>query len=120
MLNHFRNAATKIKQGRPGSRFIDYYNYRKKRIESAAKYWAMILLGALLTLLGLLLGPVPMISGFLFGIPGIIILCSRSKIAAKSLDATERLLRKIRRFQTAAEPANSKNEKPALQKPTKP
>lgn len=56
----------------------------------------MIFLGGLLLVFGFFLGFVPVVPGFVLAIPGIAILCSRSKIAAKLLDAAERLFRKIR------------------------
>lgn len=123
MFDNFKDTAVHIKQGIPGRRFIDYYDYRKTRKnESVAKHWGMICLGGLLLIVGSLLGPVPVIPGFVLAIPGIAILCSRSKIAAKLLDSAERLFRKIRRRKDAATipNANSPRKKTALQKPTKP
>lgn len=124
MFDNFKDTAVHIKQGIPGRRFIDYYNYRRTRKnESAAKHWGMIFLGGLLLIIGLLLGPVPVIPGFVLAIPGIAILCSRSKIAAKLLDAAERLLRKIQRRRKppiTVPTADSNSEKAAIQKPTKP
>ena len=124
MFDNFRDTAVHIKQGIPGRRFIDYYNYRKTRKnESVAKHWGMIFLGCLLLIVGFVLGPIPVIPGFVLAVPGIAILCSRSKTAAKLLDATERLLRKIlrrRKSPTTIPNANSTCEKTALQKPTKP
>lgn len=123
MFDNFKDTAVHIKQGIPGRRFIDYYNYRKTRKnESAAKHWGMIFLGGLLLIVGFLLGFVPVIPGFVLAIPGIAILCSRSKIAAKLLDAAERLFRKIhrrRKSPTTILDANSTREKTAIQKPTK-
>lgn len=119
MFHNFRDTAVHIKQGIPGRRFIDYYNYRKTRKnESVAKHWGMICLGSLLLIIGLPLGPFPIIPGFVLYIPGIAILCSRSKTAAKLLDAAERLLRKIHRRRKSPN-ANSARKKTALQKPTK-
>ena len=123
MFDNFRDTAVHIKQGIPGRRFIDYYDYRKTRKnESVAKHWGMICLGGLLLIVGFFLGFVPVIPGFVLAIPGIAILCSRSKIAAKLLDSAERLFRKIRRRKDAiAIPAaNSNSEKADPQKPTKP
>ena len=124
MFDNFRDTAVHIKQGIPGRRFIDYYNYRKTRKnESAAKHWGMIFLGCLLLIVGTLLGPLPGPGFVLLAVPGIAILCSRSKTAAKLLDAVERLLRKIlrrRKSSTTIPNANSTREKTALQKPTKP
>ena len=123
MFDNFKDTAVHIKQGLPGRRFIDYYNYRKTRKnESAAKHWGMIFLGCQL-LIGSFLGFfLPVIPGFVLAIPCIAILCSRSKIAAKLLDAAERLFRKIyrrRKSPTAIPDTNSAREKTALQKPTK-
>ena len=122
MFDNFKDTAVHIKQGLPGRRFIDYYNYRKTRKnESTAKHWGMICLGSLLLIVGTLLGPVPVIPGFVLAVPGIAILCSRSKIAAKLLDAAERLFRKIRRRKSPINgptPA-SNSEKATPQKPTK-
>lgn len=119
MFDNFKDTTIHIKQGIPGRRFIDYYNYRKTRKnESAAKHWGMILLGGLLLIVGTLLGPVPVIPGFILAVPGIAILCSRSKIAAKLLDATERLLRKIRRRKP--KPPPSPTSLPTPQNPPKP
>lgn len=124
MFDNFRDTAVHIKQGIPGRRFIDYYNYRRTRKnESVAKHWGMISLGCLLLVVGTLLGPIPVIPGFVLAVPGIAILCSRSKTTAKLLDAVERLLRKIHRRRkppTTIPNANSTREKTALQKPTKP
>lgn len=124
MFDNFRDTAVHIKQGIPGRRFIDYYNYRRTRKnESVAKHWGMIFLGCLLLVVGTLLGPMPVIPGFVLAVPGIAILCSRSKTTAKLLDAVERLLRKIlrrRKSPTTIPNANSTREKTALQKPTKP
>ncbi len=124
MFDNFRDTAIHIKQGIPGRRFIDYYDYRKTRKnESTAKHLGMIFLGSLLLIVGSLLGPVPVIPGFVLAVPGIAIICSRSKTAAKLLDATERLLRKIHRRRkppTTIPNANSTRKKTALQKPTKP
>ena len=124
MFDNFKDTAVHIKQGIPGRRFIDYYNYRKTRKnESAAKHWGMIFLGSLLLIVGFVLGPVPVIPGFVLAVPGIAIICSRSKTAAKLLDATERLLRKIHRHRkppTTITNANSTRKKTVLQKPTKP
>ena len=124
MFDNFRDTAVHIKQGIPGRRFIDYYNYRRTRKnESVAKHWGMIFLGCLLLVVGTLLGPIPVIPGFVLAVPGIAILCSRSKTAARLLDAAERLLRKIlrrRKSPTTIPNANSTREKTALQKPTKP
>lgn len=120
MFDNFRDTAVHIKQGIPGRRFIDYYNYRKTRKnESTAKHLGMIFLGSLLLIVGFVLGPVPVIPGFVLAVPGIAILCSRSKTAAKLLDAAERLLRKIHRHRKSPT-ANSTRKKTALQKPTKP
>ena len=124
MFDNFRDTAVHIKQGIPGRRFIDYYNYRKTRKnESTAKHLGMIFLGGLLLIVGFVLGPIPVIPGFVLAVPGIAILCSRSKTAAKLLDAVERLLGKIlrrRKSPTTIPNANSTREKTALQKPTKP
>ena len=123
MFDNFRDTAVHIKQGIPGRRFIDYYNYRRTRKnESVAKHWGMIFLGCLLLVVGSILGIVPGPGGFVLAIPGIAILCSRSKTTAKLLDAVERLLRKIlrRKSSTTIPNTNSTREKTALQKPTKP
>ena len=124
MFDNFRDTAVHIKQGIPGRRFIDYYNYRKTRKnESAAKHWGMICLGGLLLIVGTLLSLIPGPGGFVLVIPGIAILCSRSKTTAKLLDAAERLLRKIhrpRKPSTTIPNTNSARKKTALQKPTKP
>ena len=124
MFHNFRDTAVHIKQGIPGRRFIDYYNYRKTRKnESTVKHWGMIFLGCLLLIVGFLGFVLPVIPGFVPAVPGIAILCSRSKTAAKLLDAAERLLRKIlrrRKPPSTITNANSARKKTALQKPTKP
>ena len=124
MFDNFKDTAVHIKQGIPGRRFIDYYNYRKTRKnESAVKHWGMIFLGSLLLIVGTPLGLLlPVIPGLVLAVTGIAILCSHSKTAAKSLDAAERLLRKIlrrRKSPGTISKTNSTRKKTAIQKPTK-
>ncbi|MCS1411688.1 MAG: hypothetical protein M2R45_04889 [Verrucomicrobia subdivision 3 bacterium] len=123
MFDKLRDTIAHIKQSRPGSRFIDYYAYRKKRKnESTGKHIAMILLGLALVAIGFIGTLLPIIPGFVFGIPGIAILGSRSKTAAKSLDAAERIFHRIRqRHRERSSRAKRQGaEESAPRKPTKP
>ena len=84
-------AAAVFRKGRVGRRFREYYLYRRSRSrEWAVMHWSMVSLGILLILMGAVLGPVPIIPGFLMIIPGVAILCSRSLIAARVLDFLDR------------------------------
>ncbi len=95
---NFRDSARKIRYGRKGRRFVDYYQSRKLRTnESALKHGLMISVGLVLMLIGLILWPVPIVPGFLVGIPGFVIICSRSKLAARLFDALERFFHRLRR-----------------------
>jgi hypothetical protein len=88
-----KDTVAHIKRGRKGSRFIEFYEYRKKREgDSIGKTIAMIALGFFLIIIGLIGVMLPILPGFLFFIPGIAILVARSRLLAKGLDRVETII----------------------------
>ena len=95
LIKKLKDTVAHIKQGDRGKRFIDYYDYRKKRDgESLARYIVMLILGILMIGMGIIGALLPILPGFLLFIPGIAIIAARSRIVAKSLDRIEVLIRK--------------------------
>jgi len=94
ILEKLKDTVAHIKSGRKGSRFIELYEYRKEREgDSIGKTIAMIALGFLLIVIGLIGVMLPILPGFLFFIPGIAILVARSRLLAKGLDRVETIIR---------------------------
>ena len=86
----FSDTIARIRSGRRGSRFIEFYEYRKKREgDSIGKTIVMITLGIFLIGIGLIGVMLPILPGFLFFIPGIAILVARSRLLAIGLDKAE-------------------------------
>lgn len=95
LLKNLRDTFDRIKKGRSGRRFMEYYRYRKSRAkDSMLRRIATIGLAIVLIGLGIVLGPVPVIPGFLFLIPGIAIVAARSRLLARMLDRFEVFMRK--------------------------
>ena len=95
-LERMRETVSHIKQGRSGHRFQDYYKHRKQREEdSVAKTVAMTVLGILLIGIGVIGVMLPILPGFLFFIPGLAILVTRSRVLAMALDSIEAGLAKV-------------------------
>lgn len=85
----------------PGTRFLDYYRYRRSRdAESALNKWFSMGMGTILIAVGLLFMFLPVLPGILFFIPGLGILVAHSRWVAIVLDKIEmgsrRLLAKYR------------------------
>ena len=96
LIKNLQDTVAHIKDGLPGTRFSDYYDYRKKRdAESLTRHVAMVLLGSLMIGLGIVGALLPILPGFLLFIPGIAILVARSRILAKGLDKIELVIRKM-------------------------
>jgi UPF0716 family protein affecting phage T7 exclusion len=94
-----RHIVREIRAGDPGSRFMDYWYARQSRErESPARRAAFIALGVFLIIAGIVLGPTPIIPGFLVGIPGLAILAARLRIIARMLDKGELVLRSLARL----------------------
>lgn len=95
LLENLRETLDRIKKGRSGRRFMEYYRYRKRRAkESIFRTIATLSLAFALILIGIVLGPMPIAPGFLFLIPGIAILVARSRWLARMLDRFEVFVRK--------------------------
>ena len=85
-----------VKNGKPGSRFIDCYRYKQ---ELRRKYGPIyrridITLGAAVTLFGLVMVPAPG-PGWIIVALGFALIAGESQNVAKAMDGTERRLRRL-------------------------
>jgi hypothetical protein len=90
VLQKIKSEFREIKDGSPGSRFIDYYE-RSRRRESVRgwKTLGYVFAGLVLLICGLLLSLPPGVPGFLLWIPGLALLAARFKSFAILLDRLE-------------------------------
>lgn len=95
MIQLLHDTVHRVTRAKPGERFIRHYE-RQQRLEyeHPAKSALYILLGIVLILTGLALGFLPILPGILFGIPGGVIIASRSRFVAALLDRTELAIRR--------------------------
>jgi peptidoglycan/LPS O-acetylase OafA/YrhL len=91
-----RRIVRDLRQGEPGQRFMRYWRLRKDRErEHLARKLAVLGLGFLLVIAGIILGPTPIAPGFLLFLPGLAILASRLRFVARTLDRAEIILRRL-------------------------
>lgn len=95
-IENLRSSAYSIKEGKPGKRFLRYYQIRKQRgADSPLKQVGMLALGLVLVAGGFLGFLLPILPGYLLFIPGLAILTARSRFTARLLDRLELVVRKL-------------------------
>lgn len=95
MLDHLRQLWKDFKSARPGERFQNIHKKSQKQKRGPIdRRWALMILGVLLTLVGLffLVAPGP---GFIFLAPGLALLAAESLTLARWLDWLEPKLRQV-------------------------
>lgn len=102
MIQLLHDTVHRVTRAKPGERFIRHYERQQRQEhEHPVKSALYVLLGIALILAGLAFGFLPILPGFLFGIPGVVIIASRSRIVAVLLDRAELAIRRaFRRFRT--------------------
>lgn len=102
MIQLLHDTVHRVTRAKPGERFIRHYERQQRQeYEHPVKSALYVLLGIVLILIGLALGFLPILPGVLFGIPGIVIIASRSRVVAVLLDRAELAIRRaLRRFRT--------------------
>lgn len=102
MIQLLHDTVHRVTRAKPGERFIRHYERQQRQeYEHPFKAALYVLLGIVLILTGLALGFLPILPGFLFGIPGVVIIASRSRIVAVLLDRAELAIRRtLRKFRT--------------------
>lgn len=94
LRERFLEIVDEIKTGRPGNRFTRYWQRRQqKREEHPLKKTLWLIIGIILIIVGMALGPTPIVPGFLIAIPGLAIVAGRMRWVAKALDKAEIVLR---------------------------
>jgi hypothetical protein len=103
VFDHLKAEFEQLKSSRPGHRFQDHHD-RKRREEGsrsrARRRWtnvAYIAIGSALIIGGLVFSLTPGIPGFVLFIPGLALLVARSARLARVLDQFELRLRRWRR-----------------------
>ncbi len=100
MIQLLHDTVHRVTRAKPGERFIRHYERQQRQeYEHPLKSALYFLLGIILILTGLAFGFLPILPGFLFGIPGVVIIASRSRTVAVLLDRAELAIRRtLRRF----------------------
>lgn len=103
-IQRLKADVAKIKDGKPGSRFIDHYERSRRSEDPRTSRWktiASVTAGVALLIVGALLSLVPGVPGIVLAIPAIGLLVARLRFFAVWLDhvevAARRVWRKIRR-----------------------
>ncbi|HKO87780.1 MAG TPA: PGPGW domain-containing protein [Burkholderiales bacterium] len=91
-----RDGWRELKQGRPGSRFADFYCKRRESEHSTLKKSLSLFAGAVLFLAGVLMLAAPG-PGLLFMLLGAAMLAQYSWVVAKALDRIESTVRGLKR-----------------------
>jgi hypothetical protein len=97
MLSKLKRISDSLRSGKPGHRFVDYHD-RRKKAEGRSGTWksaGYVILGLVLLAAGLVLSLPPGVPGFLLWIPGLGLLAVRFRILAVYLDKLERLGRAL-------------------------
>lgn len=91
-----KKAYQRIKNAEPGKRFTGHYDSKKEsRKEHPIKSALSLAMGIVLILVGLFFGALPLIPGFVLGIPGIAIIAARFRVVARFLDRCEMRVRRM-------------------------
>ena len=89
-----------LREAKAGRRFQDYHRCRMKRSRSSLRSGVHIVLGLVLIVAGAFLGLVPVVPGFLLGVPGIALIGGEFQVTARLLDrwepAVRRFVQKVR------------------------
>ena len=88
MLDNLKKRWKSLKSGKPGKRFQDEYDKRHDEDSSRGKKFAILAVGAIILVAGIILMPAPG-PGILIVAIGGALLAQESKIAARFLDWTE-------------------------------
>ena len=94
MLDKTKSIYRRLKKAGPGNRFQDYHQ-KQKDSGPGWKQNAYIILGFLVSGVGILLCILPVVPGFMIVVLGCAIVAARSLVLAKSLDKIELGLRKL-------------------------
>ncbi len=90
MFDSLKAVYERLKEGKPGERFIRYYEKTKnKDKDHPVKKWLLIAGSALLALIGIIISLPPGIPGFFLWIPALGLLASRVRPVAVVLDKIE-------------------------------
>ena len=93
MLKSMKESWHELKEGRPGSRFRDYYDDRKENRSSRGGKIASIAGGLVLVIVGIAIGWLPGPGGFV-AIIGLALLAKEIRPIAAAMDWSERVLTK--------------------------
>jgi UPF0716 family protein affecting phage T7 exclusion len=95
MFKKLKNTFSALVNGKPGHRFLDHYERKRKTENKSAWMTGAYLLGGVALLVGgVLLGFVPGIPGFLLVIPALGLLAARFRRLAIFLDRAELFVRR--------------------------
>jgi Flp pilus assembly protein TadB len=103
VFDHLKVEFEKLKSSRPGHRFQDHHERKRREEQSRSKArrrwitFAYIAVGSLLIAAGVVFSLTPGIPGFVLFIPGLALLVARSARLARTLDHIELSLRRWRR-----------------------
>lgn len=79
----------------------------RNRLSPRGRVWFDWIVGLTLVLLGLITGPIPVIQGWMFGLPGLVILARRSATARRLLDRIKGVATRARGAQKDADAGQS-------------
>ena len=94
MIAQLRASWRVLRGGRPGTRFQEFHNFRRKKASGPAARVLRIALGCLLVIAGVLAGLMPGPGGILVLVPGLALLASELLFVARWLDWCEPKIRK--------------------------